>query len=83
MWKHASPPPDYVITEAKYGSSRLGMTNDGRQMSTPWITGSRRLENATNVTEARKIMLALVRGRVEKRLHHIDPTGKLTETILL
>jgi hypothetical protein len=34
VWKHHSPPPDYIITEAKYGSSQLAMTKrDGRQMS--------------------------------------------------
>ena len=82
VWRHASPPPDYVITEAKYGSSRLGMTNDGRQMSDGWITGSERLEKAVDENEARIIRRALRGGRVEKRLHKVDSAGKLTESIL-
>src|SRR5690606_34134374 len=39
-------PPDYVITEAKYGTAKLGKTADGKQMSDSWITGSNRLEKA-------------------------------------
>lgn len=84
VWKHGNPPPDYIITEAKYGKSRLGMTKkDGRQMSDTWILGSGRLEKATNKREAAAIRRALFSGRVEKRLHKVDSTGRLEETILL
>ncbi|GAB2023802.1 hypothetical protein RyT2_28830 [Pseudolactococcus yaeyamensis] len=31
--------PPYVIAEAKYGSSKLGKTNDGKQMSEDWLKG--------------------------------------------
>ncbi|MED2790306.1 hypothetical protein P4256_01025 [Bacillus wiedmannii] len=30
----------YVIDEAKFGSSQLGKTKDGRQMSDGWLKGS-------------------------------------------
>ncbi|AGE78519.1 hypothetical protein P9W99_27470 [Bacillus cereus] len=30
----------YVIDEAKFGSSQLGKTKDGRQMSNDWLKGS-------------------------------------------
>lgn len=83
VWKHGNPPPDYVITEAKYGSSQLGMTKDGRQMSNGWILGSRRLRNAVGDDEAFYIRRALQFGRVEKRLHKVDAAGKLTESILV
>ena len=83
IWQHHSPPPDYIITEAKYDTSRLRQTKrDGMQMSNRWITGSRRLERAVGLPEARKIMLALASGRVEKRLHQVETTGTLVETIL-
>ncbi len=31
------PPPDIVVVESKYGSGKLGMTQDGKQMSEKWI----------------------------------------------
>jgi hypothetical protein len=84
VWKHHSPPPDYIITEAKYGKSRLSMTKDGKQMSDTWIMGSDRLKKAVGRTDELRIMAAMRRiGTVEKRLHTIDQNGKLTETILL
>ena len=33
IYAHPNPPPDYVITEAKYNKAQLGKTVDGRQMS--------------------------------------------------
>lgn len=38
--------PKYIVGEAKYNTSKLGNTADGKQMSTDWINGSDRLENA-------------------------------------
>jgi len=38
VYKGANPPPDYIITEAKYDTSQLGMTTDGKQMSDTWLT---------------------------------------------
>ncbi|GAB2784714.1 hypothetical protein HNQ93_002477 [Hymenobacter luteus] len=84
VWKHGHPPPDYIITEAKYGSSRLGMTQDGRQMSNGWVAGSNRLRNAVGRANELRVLAAMRRtGSVEKRLHHIDAAGQLTEKIIL
>ncbi|HEX8659773.1 MAG TPA: type VI secretion system tube protein TssD [Hymenobacter sp.] len=83
VWRHGTPPPDYVITEAKYDTSRLGMTNDGRQMSDSWIRGSERLKKAVGEDTSDEIRRAMRRGRVEKRLHKVSPSGQLTETVLL
>ena len=84
MWKHGNPPPDYIITEAKYDTSRLGMTLDGRQMSNAWILGSSRLSKAVGDDEADKIIRAMKRrGRIEKRLHKVTPAGLLVEIILV
>jgi hypothetical protein len=60
------PPPEYIIGEAKYGTSRLGDTvHSGGQMSDVWINspvrpggGSTRLQDAVGVTEAANINTA-------------------------
>ncbi|MBO0358362.1 hypothetical protein J0X19_10435 [Hymenobacter sp. BT186] len=83
VWKHGNPPPDYIITEAKYGKSRLGMTHDGPQMSDSWILGSNRLRKAVGSRQAGRIVTAMALGSVEKRLHKVDSAGKLIEQILL
>lgn len=82
VWKHGNPPPDYIITEAKYGSSQLGMTQDGKQMSDGWITGSERLQKAVGRQTADDILFALGMGTVEKRVHKVSPTGTLTEFVI-
>ena len=46
--------PPYIIGEAKYGSSKLGSTKDGMQMSDTWINGSNRLVNAVGKDVAEK-----------------------------
>ena len=84
VWKHHAPPPDYIIVEAKYGSSQLGHSKDGKQMSDSWILGSRRLNRAVDDDDlADDIIRAMGRKRVEKRLHHIASDGTLTETVLI
>ncbi|GAA0824245.1 hypothetical protein GCM10009111_34890 [Colwellia asteriadis] len=45
IYLHPNPPPDYVITEAKYNTARLGKTKDGKQMGNDWVT-DKRLEKA-------------------------------------
>ena len=49
--------PPYIIGEAKYGSSKLGTTRDGMQMSDTWINGSDRLVNAVGKDMADDILL--------------------------
>jgi Hemolysin coregulated protein Hcp (TssD) len=84
VWQHHSPPPDFLIVEAKYGTSQLGNTRDGKQMSDTWIRGRNRLRKAVDDDAlADDIRRAMRRGRVEKRLHQIASDGALTETILL
>ena len=45
---------DYIVGEAKFGSSPLGMTKDGRQMSPTWIEN--RLDNAVDMETKRAMM---------------------------
>lgn len=49
--------PPYIIAEAKYGTSTLSNTLDGKQMSESWINGSNRLERAVGIDLADDILL--------------------------
>ncbi|ROR31756.1 hypothetical protein EDD66_101374 [Mobilisporobacter senegalensis] len=66
--------PPYVIGEAKYGSSKLGKSLDGKQMSDTWINGSNRLENAVGKDMADEILME----GYEKAVVHIDTSGSVT-----
>ena len=70
----------YVVDEAKFGSSKLGKTKDGPQMSDDWLKGSDRILKAVDGDEelARKISKALDRGEVERVLTKIDKEGNVT-----
>ncbi len=81
VWKNTNPPPDYVITEAKYGTSKLGTLQDGtKQMSDKWVNG--RLNDAVGLETADKIRLADSDGLVEKWLLQVDEYGNVTKTII-
>ncbi|HGA1022065.1 TPA: T7SS effector LXG polymorphic toxin [Bacillus cereus] len=73
----------YVIDEAKFGSSQLGKTKDGRQMSNGWLTGvntekSRILKAVDGDNKlADKITKALERDKVERVLSKVDSSGKV------
>ncbi|MFY9476072.1 MAG: DUF6861 domain-containing protein [Aquabacterium sp.] len=81
VWRNTSPPPDYVITEAKYGTSRLATLKDGtKQMSDDWVDA--RLNKAVGPRQADRIREAMAEGRVEKRLLQVDEYGTVTSKIL-
>ena len=85
VYRNPNPPPDYVITEAKYNKSRLGKTKDGKQMSDKWVTGSERLEKAglsQKDINAIKEGLEFGDGTVEKRLIRVKPDGDITSKVL-
>jgi hypothetical protein len=78
IYKNATPPPQYVIDEAKYGSSRLSKTTkDGPQMSDNWVTGNKRLDQV-GPEKAREIEKAMKNGDVEKVVSKIDEAGNVT-----
>ncbi|OZS41468.1 hypothetical protein ASV53_23525, partial [Photobacterium sanguinicancri] len=56
IYAHPNPPPDFVITEAKYNTARLGKTKTGKQMSNDWVT-DKRLEKAGMSERERKTIL--------------------------
>ena len=81
VWKNTTPPPDYVITEAKYGTSKLGTLQDGtKQMSDKWV--NQRLNDAVGENVANDIRKADMRGQVEKWLLQVDENGTVTKTII-
>ncbi|MDC8805598.1 hypothetical protein PRZ61_19275, partial [Halomonas pacifica] len=83
VYRNANPPPEFVITEAKYNRARLGKTRDGRQMSDNWLLAndSQRLRSAgLNESDRRRIQRGLQRGDadiVEKHLIRNLPDGSM------
>ncbi|WP_242274692.1 T7SS effector LXG polymorphic toxin [Bacillus cereus group sp. BfR-BA-01310] len=73
----------YVIDEAKFGSSKLGKTKDGPQMSNDWLkgseTGKSRILKAVDGDKklAIKISNALQDGKVERVLSKVDSSGNV------
>ncbi|WP_243765445.1 hypothetical protein [Bacillus arachidis] len=73
----------YVIDESKFGSSQLGKTKDGPQMSNDWLTGSEtrksRILKAVDGDKrlADKITKALEDDEVERVLSKVDTSGNV------
>lgn len=64
----------YVIAEAKYNTSQLSETNDGKQMSDNWI--DKRLDDAVGKEKADEIRDAAEDDpdSVKHEVYHIDPS---------
>ncbi|MCR6787002.1 hypothetical protein BK718_28835 [Bacillus thuringiensis serovar andalousiensis] len=85
LYENANPNSNikYVIDEAKFGSSQLGKTKDGRQMSNDWLNGSEtgksRILKAVDGDEvlAEKIANALEDSEVERVLSKVDSSGNV------
>jgi len=71
---YKDPQGNYIITEAKYGSGKLGETADGLQMSDTWLN-DRRLIDKVGLEEADAIRQAINNGNVEKWLIQIGEDG--------
>lgn len=83
VYENASPPPKYVIAEAKYGTSQLNpLTNDGPQMSDRWIQN--RLQEAVGPEEAKKIRREMIINpeNVQKLLVKVADDGSVTTRVL-
>ena len=74
--------PPYIIGEAKYGSSKLGSTLDGKQMSDNWI--EKRLVDAVGEEMADDIILEMMLNpdNVQKQLVNISADGNVITKIL-
>ena len=64
---------EYVIGEAKYGTSKLGNTKDGKQMSDSWITGSNRLNNAVG----EETSTAIMNSGYSRQVINVKPDGTI------
>ena len=76
-------PPKFVISEAKYGTSKLSKLKDGTpQMSDKWIAD--RLEEAVGSQKAKEIMLEMTMNpdNVQCTLINVDAKGNVVESIL-
>ena len=86
LYKNNNPNSEikYVVDEAKFGSSKLGKTKDGLQMSDDWLTGTKtgnnRILDAVNGDKklASTIEKALKKGQVERVLTKVDSKGVTT-----
>jgi hypothetical protein len=80
LYKVNRPDVDYVVVEYKFGTSKLGDTVDGKQMSDAWLSGAtsgrnRILDSVGDRRLAADISSAMDSGRVEKWIVHTDPSG--------
>ena len=76
-------PPKFVISEAKYGTSKLSILKDGTpQMSDKWI--SDRLDDAVGVEKAKEIRFEMMLNpdNVQCTLINVDSKGNVVESIL-
>lgn len=81
IYKSPNPPPDYVITEVKYGSSPLskGLADGTNQMDDVWV--KKRLGNELSLEDAESIKSAMNQpGGVEKWLVRVNENGTATAT---
>ena len=62
-------PIDMIVGETKFGTSRLGMTKDGRQMSASWI--SKRLAKLSDYWDAKAKNVALRHGESKARPYRL------------
>ena len=84
VYENSSPPPKYVIAEAKYNTSKLGKTNDGKQMSEDWILGSERLDSTLSKEKADEIVeeMLLNPENVQGIVIQVMPDGTIVKKIL-
>ena len=77
IYQNSSPPPQYVVADAKYGTSQLGTLKDGtRQMSDDWI------DNRLNQEVGRRIADELREAGYERMVLRVDEFGNVVEKIL-
>ncbi|MFG6177468.1 hypothetical protein ACGTN6_09510 [Halomonas sp. THAF12] len=78
LYRHPDPPPDFVVTEAKFGRARLGKLADGtKQMDDFWV--EERLADAVdpkaNPALYDELMESWETGRVDKYLVRVKHNG--------
>ncbi|MCW1929302.1 hypothetical protein [Bhargavaea beijingensis] len=82
VYENFTPPPKFIITEAKYNKSRLTTTDTYRQMEDDWV--DRNLRTAVGKTKSIEIFREQIRNpdNVEKNLVRIKIDGSITKAKL-
>jgi hypothetical protein len=76
VYENLNPPPKYVIGEAKFGSSQLGKTQDGMQMSENWV------DNRLNKAVGRRKAADIMDEGYDRVLLKVDENGNVTPKII-
>lgn len=78
VYENPDGDPRYIIVDSKYGTSTLGDTADGKQMSEGWI--DKRLDDAVGKEKADEIREAqlLDPDSVGSYVAHVDADGNVT-----
>lgn len=79
VYESGNPPPKFIIAEAKYGTSQLSDTLDGKQMSDYWI--DKRLDGAVGKEKADEIRMEELKKpeNVKHLLIRIDEKSNVQE----
>ncbi|SHL34689.1 DUF4150 domain-containing protein [Phytopseudomonas punonensis] len=82
VYKNSNPPPEYIITEAKYGSSQLNkrLADGANQMDDAWVM--KRLDSTVGREQADLIRDAMDAGTVQKILLRVDEGGNVTPRLI-
>lgn len=78
VYENPNSKPKYVILDAKYGTSQLQDTLDGKQLCDTWIDA--RLDNAVGKEKAGEIRNAMIEDNVGVGVARIDESGDVTYT---
>lgn len=84
VYENASPPPKYVIAEAKYNSAQLSNTKSGRQMGNDWIENRDRLAKSVGTVKAKEISKEMILNpdNIQKQLVQITTDGEAITSVL-
>lgn len=82
LYKVNRPDVDYVVIEYKFDKSSLGSTNDGKQGSSSWITGSERIAKAVGKDAAPDVRVAIEAERTETWVVRTLPDGSTKVQVL-
>ncbi|MCW1929306.1 cytosolic protein [Bhargavaea beijingensis] len=82
VYENSSPPPKYIIAEAKYNSAQLQHTKHHRQMNNDWI--DERLEDAIGKIKAEEVAYEKLMNpnNVQSKLIRIKANGEIIEKFL-
>ncbi|WP_234982320.1 T7SS effector LXG polymorphic toxin [Edaphobacillus lindanitolerans] len=90
VYENSTPPPKFIIAEAKYNTSRLGKATikdpkrEIKQMSDDWVFDTERLNKAVGIEKADEIAYESLfnPNNVQKNLLRIKPDGKVHQKII-